>query len=96
MKTVKKIEGTVTKSVVNEGSKSEHETMILTTATGKVYSLKMRGQNPFSIVPELQKLNHKKIAVFNGSVFGTTLRVNTLDQIAVKPTRSPANKPPRP
>jgi hypothetical protein len=67
-----KVRGAVTKSLVAQGSKSEHDAVMLTTKGGKSYILRRRG-GPAFVDPEVERLVGSSIAVKGLAVNGTLL-----------------------
>lgn len=72
-------QGAVIKKRFGEGSKSEHDAVMLEIQEGKRYRLRREGGNPF-FDEELEKLVGKKIRC-RGLLHGNTLVLSDWDEI---------------
>lgn len=72
-------EGTVTRRLVAEGSKSEREAVVLDTGAATLV-LRRQGANPFEIDPELDGLVGRRIRA-QGSERGQTLILDRWDEL---------------
>lgn len=84
--------GLVEKKLINIGSRSEHEGVLLTTDEGNIFELRIKGHNPFSD-PELDAFAGQKVSV-EGDAYRGLLFVDDAAKITVQ--KSPDCKIPRP
>ena len=89
--TKKTYTGTITRKTVNAGSKSEHEAVVLQTAT-ETLQLRVKGNNPF-IDPALLPFIGTR-ATITGEEYKGHLIVDSLSDIKPELVRNP--RPPKP
>lgn len=85
--------GMVKKQVVNKGSKSEHEAVVLDTGDGHPVKLRIMGNNPFSD-PALDKLVGMRVT-FNG-VAGSGVHQIFIEKESDITVLGPAGRPAQP
>lgn len=85
--------GVIDREVINKGSKSEHESIVLKTDNGMTIALKMKGANPFEINGALKPLVGNR-ATITGDLANSALYVADLSDVKIQPRRTCGTPPP--